>query len=247
MGKDEGLDRLYSIIANDSAYLEVHPDDTVVKGFSEFKSMAEFLASPDFLAIRHEIKDPQISLPVWGCRLVLLHPRRLHGIRATLPPGLTLGGRECSKNGRGHGEWSNALLTPSKDQAFPHVGLRSDKLGSKSPVVPMVATLVVLVTSGLASSAVAGQSLELSPDFTGTLAGRVVDSVSGEPIVNAMVRLENGRGVSRGSAGTSLLGDLPQGLYRLRVTAIGWAPSSLDSVWMSESDTTQVTVRLVRA
>ncbi|NIM49119.1 MAG: hypothetical protein GTO22_07640 [Gemmatimonadales bacterium] len=59
--KTKDFDRLYSIIANDSAYLEVHPENVVVKGFTEFKRMEEFWASPDFRAIRHEIRDLQIT------------------------------------------------------------------------------------------------------------------------------------------------------------------------------------------
>ncbi len=60
--KTKDFDRLYGIIANDSAYLEVHPEDAVVKGFEEFKGMEEFFASPDFRAIRYEIRDLQITL-----------------------------------------------------------------------------------------------------------------------------------------------------------------------------------------
>ncbi|MGD2154641.1 MAG: nuclear transport factor 2 family protein [Gemmatimonadales bacterium] len=56
------FDLLYSIIADDSAYLEVHPEDAVVRGIAEFKRMEEFWASPDFRAIRHEIRDLQITL-----------------------------------------------------------------------------------------------------------------------------------------------------------------------------------------
>lgn len=60
--KVKDFDLLYSIIANDSAYLEVHPEDVVVKGFTEFKRMEEFWASPDFQAVRYEIRDLQITL-----------------------------------------------------------------------------------------------------------------------------------------------------------------------------------------
>lgn len=60
--KTKDFDLLYSIIADDSAYLEVHPEDVVVKGIGEFKRMEEFWASPDFRAIRHEIRDLQITL-----------------------------------------------------------------------------------------------------------------------------------------------------------------------------------------
>ncbi|NIN64409.1 MAG: hypothetical protein GTO63_06850 [Anaerolineae bacterium] len=60
--RTKDFDWLYGIIANDSAYLEVHPEDRVVKGFHEFRRMEEFWASPDFRAIRHEIRDLQITL-----------------------------------------------------------------------------------------------------------------------------------------------------------------------------------------
>ncbi|NIN11723.1 MAG: hypothetical protein GTO61_10050 [Gemmatimonadales bacterium] len=60
--KTKDFDLLYSIIANDSAYLEVHPEDVVVKGFTEFKRMEEFWASPDFRAVRYEIRDLQVTL-----------------------------------------------------------------------------------------------------------------------------------------------------------------------------------------
>jgi hypothetical protein len=60
--KTKDFDWLYSIIANDSAYLEVHPEDVVIKGFTEFKRQEEFWASPDFRSIRHEIRDLQITL-----------------------------------------------------------------------------------------------------------------------------------------------------------------------------------------
>lgn len=60
------LDLLYSIIANDSSYLEVHPEDAVVKGFAEFRRMEEFWMNPEFRAIRYEITDLQITLAQSG-------------------------------------------------------------------------------------------------------------------------------------------------------------------------------------
>jgi hypothetical protein len=59
--KTKDLDWLYGIIANDSTYLEVHPEDVVVKGFEEFTRMEEFWASPFFRASGHEIRDLQIT------------------------------------------------------------------------------------------------------------------------------------------------------------------------------------------
>ena len=55
--KTKDFNRLYGIIADDSAYLEVHPEDQVVKGFAQFRGMERFWANPDFRSIRHEIRD----------------------------------------------------------------------------------------------------------------------------------------------------------------------------------------------
>lgn len=64
--KTKDFERLYGIIANDSAYLEVHPGDKVVEGFAEFRGMESFWASPDFRAVRHDIRDLHISLSQSG-------------------------------------------------------------------------------------------------------------------------------------------------------------------------------------
>jgi ketosteroid isomerase-like protein len=58
--KDFGL--LYSVIADDPDFLEVHPDGKVVKGFDEFKTAEKIWASPDFKAVRYEIRDLRIKL-----------------------------------------------------------------------------------------------------------------------------------------------------------------------------------------
>ena len=56
------LNLLYSVIANDSAFLEVHPGPKVVKGFSEFRKAEEFWMNPAFKAIRYEIRDLRINI-----------------------------------------------------------------------------------------------------------------------------------------------------------------------------------------
>ena len=58
--KDFGL--LYGVIANDADFLEVHPDGKVVRGFEEFKKAEAFWGSPDFKAVRYEIRDLKIKL-----------------------------------------------------------------------------------------------------------------------------------------------------------------------------------------
>ena len=73
--KDKDFDLLYNTIANDENYLEVHPEEKLVKGFSEFKKSEEFFKSEYFKAIRYEIYDLQITLSLnkdvawWYCNL----------------------------------------------------------------------------------------------------------------------------------------------------------------------------------
>jgi len=54
------------IIANDSDYLEVDPDNKIVRGFKEFKKNEEFFADTNFKAIRYEIRDMKISISQSG-------------------------------------------------------------------------------------------------------------------------------------------------------------------------------------
>ncbi|MFN8208713.1 MAG: nuclear transport factor 2 family protein [Bacteroidales bacterium] len=73
--KDKDFKLLYSIIANDSGYIEVDPEDRVVKGFNEFRKAEKFWGSPDFKAIRYELRELDIRLSRSGevawffCRL----------------------------------------------------------------------------------------------------------------------------------------------------------------------------------
>jgi ketosteroid isomerase-like protein len=62
--KDIGL--LYSIIANDTNYIEVDPGDRIVKGFQDFKKAEDFWMSEDFKAIRYTISDLQITFSESG-------------------------------------------------------------------------------------------------------------------------------------------------------------------------------------
>jgi ketosteroid isomerase-like protein len=59
---DKNLDLLYSVIADDQDYLEVHPDGKVVKGIAEFKKSEEFWMDPGFKAIRYDISDLKINI-----------------------------------------------------------------------------------------------------------------------------------------------------------------------------------------
>ena len=62
--KDFGL--LYSVIANDPDFLEVHPDGNVVKGVEEFKKAEILWRSPYFQAVRYEVRDLRIKLSKSG-------------------------------------------------------------------------------------------------------------------------------------------------------------------------------------
>jgi ketosteroid isomerase-like protein len=59
--KNKDFKLLYSIIVNDEEYLEVSPNNRIVKGFSDFKKAEKFWGSPDFKAIRYEIRDLKIN------------------------------------------------------------------------------------------------------------------------------------------------------------------------------------------
>lgn len=73
--QNKDIDLLYSVIADDPAFLEVHPNDRVVKGIDEFRKAESFWMSPDFKAIRYEISNLAITLSEsatvawWFCML----------------------------------------------------------------------------------------------------------------------------------------------------------------------------------
>jgi ketosteroid isomerase-like protein len=73
IGKDTTL--LYSIIANDEDFLEVHPDNRVVKGITEFRKAEKFWLDPKFKVKECKIWDMKIDLSKDGsvawffCRL----------------------------------------------------------------------------------------------------------------------------------------------------------------------------------
>jgi ketosteroid isomerase-like protein len=60
------INLLYSVIADDSSFLEVHPDERVVKGILEFRKAEKSWMSPDFQAIRYEIRDLHINISKSG-------------------------------------------------------------------------------------------------------------------------------------------------------------------------------------
>jgi ketosteroid isomerase-like protein len=60
--KDKDFGLLYSVIANDSNYLEVDPGTEIIRGFERFKKNETFWASPDFKAISYKISGLTINL-----------------------------------------------------------------------------------------------------------------------------------------------------------------------------------------
>jgi ketosteroid isomerase-like protein len=64
--KNKDIDLLYSVISNDSDFLEIHPGDKVVRGINEFKQAEKFWMDPDFKAVRYEIRDLKITISPAG-------------------------------------------------------------------------------------------------------------------------------------------------------------------------------------
>jgi len=64
--KNKDINLLYSIIANDSNYVEVSPSQRIVHGFEAFKQAESFWMSPDFKAISYDIQDLKINFSEAG-------------------------------------------------------------------------------------------------------------------------------------------------------------------------------------
>lgn len=64
--KDKNFDLLFSTFAQDSNFIEIHPDSNVVMGFEEFRKNSEIFKNPEFLYVRHEIRDQKITLSEAG-------------------------------------------------------------------------------------------------------------------------------------------------------------------------------------
>ena len=60
--KEKDFDLLYSTVVKDSKYLSVHPSNKIVKGYDEFIKNCEIFKNPNFIYVKHEIKDLQISI-----------------------------------------------------------------------------------------------------------------------------------------------------------------------------------------
>lgn len=64
--KNKDIKLLYSVIANDSNYLEVSPEGKTTIGFENFRKNEAFWMNPDFRAIRYEIMDLRINFSKSG-------------------------------------------------------------------------------------------------------------------------------------------------------------------------------------
>jgi ketosteroid isomerase-like protein len=64
--KNKDFDLLYSIIADDSNYLEVDPGHSLIVGIEQFKKNEKLWGSPDFKAIRYDFRDLKITLSQSG-------------------------------------------------------------------------------------------------------------------------------------------------------------------------------------
>jgi hypothetical protein len=84
-------------------------------------------------------------------------------------------------------------------------------------------------------------------EISGTLLGRVAGAEDGTPIVNALVELEDGRGVLTNQNGSFFIPRVRPGSHRLQVTALGWRQETEDEATVAEADTTRVTILLDRA
>jgi ketosteroid isomerase-like protein len=57
---------LYSLIANDSSFIEIHPGPRIVKGFTEFRKAEKVWMSPEFRAVLYNIWDLHITISQEG-------------------------------------------------------------------------------------------------------------------------------------------------------------------------------------
>jgi ketosteroid isomerase-like protein len=64
--KNKDFDLLYSVISNDSNYLEIDPGPEIVNGFNQFKKNEAFWRDQGFKAIRYDIRDLKISVSESG-------------------------------------------------------------------------------------------------------------------------------------------------------------------------------------
>lgn len=60
--KTKDFELSFSTVAQDSNFLEVHPENVVVRGFDQFKKNSEIFKRAEFQYVRHEIRDLAVNL-----------------------------------------------------------------------------------------------------------------------------------------------------------------------------------------
>ncbi|MGD2120705.1 MAG: TonB-dependent receptor [Gemmatimonadota bacterium] len=83
------------------------------------------------------------------------------------------------------------------------------------------------------------------PRNAGTLAGRILAAETGAPVVNVMIRLEDGRGALSDEEGRFILTGIPPGEYELSVGGMGWEPVTMDGIQIRVDETTIVDVSML--
>lgn len=80
----------------------------------------------------------------------------------------------------------------------------------------------------------------------GAIAGVILSEADGEPVPNALIQLNDGRGTLSNENGRFILVNIPPGLYNLAVTGLGWVPEELEGIEVSPGATAALEVRLTR-
>ena len=100
----------------------------------------------------------------------------------------------------------------------------------------------------LAGFAVLIFSCNVLAGTTGKVAGKVVDSQTGDPIIGASVLIAG----TQSGAATDMNGDysiinLPPGVYSVRASAVGYSPMLVQNVQITVDHTTTIDFKLVEA
>ncbi|MGW8268014.1 MAG: carboxypeptidase regulatory-like domain-containing protein, partial [Longimicrobiales bacterium] len=83
-----------------------------------------------------------------------------------------------------------------------------------------------------------------APRNAGTLAGTLLAAETGEPVVNGMIQLEDGRGTLSDENGHFILPGIPPGEYELTVRGMGWESVTMEGIRIRMDETTIVDVTL---
>jgi hypothetical protein len=91
-------------------------------------------------------------------------------------------------------------------------------------------------------------ALTAHAQLSGVIAGRVLHSVTKEPIPGAVVVLTgSGRGLASDGHGWFVFRDVPAGMYGLRISMLGFRPAEVDSLRVERGSTLTVAVELTES